>query len=573
MAFTLKEEEEPQGIGRAIRATGEWILGGDPLAALENDRNIAELRRMIEKGELDRIAADLFRADPSDCILRLHPSKTLGDRKRREEEARLHRITDAWSEAERKRNDALLASLRSWQETPDSPEALATLPMLRKEDADVPPAWTETVESQVEGVRLLTHRIPCGGIIHLRVMFPLSNLPAEEILRTNLLCTLMGKIPTEHYDALSLQQEIKRTIGRLGFLVSCRSHPTDPSLCAPALVAFASVLPEHLDSAEKLLAEILLRSDWAAEEKIMEIVHQTDMAIRQRAVSAGHYIGVRNVLSHYSAEYALKNTLEGDEAIRYIHDFAKDPEPHLADLRHTAAHLLKDNLGRANALLSLTAEEPIDWTPFLTSLPEGKTVPEFGAWTHKAPLRRGYRIPAQIGYAVRGYRLSECGETFSGTMWLAANILSLSYLWNKVRVQGGAYGSGFSIDRNGNMYSYSYRDPTPNRTLGVHQGMSAFLREFVAGSESLDKFIISSLNDLNPLLNARDQGALADSRFLNHYTREKAEAIRKAILNATDEDLLRCGAWLDSFAQNGAVCVVAPGEFLEKCDHLEIEDL
>ena len=573
MVFALKEEDEPQGIGRAIRATGIWILGGDPLAALENDDSVSELRRMIDDGELDRLAADLFRADPSDCILRLLPSHTLGDRKRREEEARLRRITDAWTDADRERNRTLVAALRTWQDTPDTPEALATLPMLRKEDADIPPVWTDTEETSVDGVRLLIHRIPCGGVIHLRVMFPLSNFTTEEMIRIHLLCTLMGKIPTERYDALTLQQEIKRTTGRLGFSVFCRSHPDDPSLCAPALVASASVLPEHLEKAEALLAEILLRSDWSATEKIMEIVLQTDLAIRQRTVSAGHFIGVRNVLSHYSAEYALKNALEGDEAIRYLHAFIREPERHLADLSAAASLLLATNLCRANMLLSLTADDPVDWTPFISQFSEGTAVPEFGTWTHEAPLRRGYRIPAQIGYTVRGYRLSECGEAYHGIMWLTANILSLSYLWNRVRVQGGAYGTGFSIDRNGNMYSYSYRDPTPDRTLGVHAGMSAFLKEFVNGDEGLDKFIISSLNDLNPLLSAREKGALADARFLNRYTREKAEAIRREILHAAPEDLLHCASWLDAFAKDGAVCVVAPGEFLEKCDDLDVEDL
>ncbi len=573
MVFAIREEDEPQGIERAIHCMDIGLYGGDPLAALEYNSTIAELQAMISSGALDRLASELFREENGTCLLRLLPSKSLGDRKRRAEENRLARIAGAWSEAEKKANDDLIASLQAWQSAPDSQEALATLPMLRKEDADVPPVWTETEDLQIEGVRLLQHLLPSSGIVYLRAFFSLSDLSADEIVRVNLLCSLFGKLPTACHDALTLQQEIKRYTGRLGFSISCRTHPEDPSLCAPALVAYAAVLPEYAEKAQSLLTEILLRTDFSDTERIMEIVMQIELNVRQRMVGAGQLIASRNVLSHFSAEFSLKNKLEGDEAVRYIHSFVQQPEPALQALRQTAGRLRSESVCRSRVFLSLTADDPINWHPFLSALPQGSPIPVFSSWTHNAPLLKGYRIPSQVSYAVRGWRLSECRIPFHGAMWLASNILSLGYLWNQIRVQGGAYGAGFSVDRFGNVYTWSYRDPSPDRTLDVCKHLSAALREFVAGGESLDKYIISCLNDLNPLLSAREKGALADSRYLNGYTQEMAERIRREILFATEEDLLRCCDFLDLLAEKGAVCVVGPGDALMKCEGLDIGDL
>ena len=158
-------------------------------------------------------------------------------------------------------------------------------------------------------------------------------------------------------------------------------------------------------------------------------------------------------------------------------------------------------------------------------------------------------------------------------MWLASSILSLDYLWNRVRVQGGAYGAGLQVDRSGNLFSYSFRDPTPGKTLTADRGAAEFLRAFARDGENLDQYIISALNELNPLLSARDKGILADGRYMNGYTREEAERIRRQILYAVPEDLIRCAEWLEAFAREGAVCVVAHQEALEACEGLEISDL
>ena len=572
-AFALKEEDEPQGIDRAIRVMGSWLYDGDPMFALENDVQLAELRRMLASGAFNPLAVSLLKDQTGLCRLSLHPSRTLGEEKRREEEARLRKITSAWTPAERDANDSLLSLLRNWQETPDSPEALATLPMLKKEDADIPPEWPETDPQQLKGVPLLFHAQPTGGIVHLRASFCLSDCTVSQLQDLNLICGLLGKLPTAHYSSAVLQQEIKRHTGRLGFTVTVRPHPRDPGLCSPSLVAFTSVLKESAEKAQELLAEILRYTDFSATDKIMEIVLQLEMISRQRIVGSGHVIGVRQVLSHYSAEQALKNALEGDQAVFYLHSLAAEPEQMLPDLRKTAEKLLREIVCKKRLKLSLTAGDPVSVDSFLSSLPEGSAVPEYASFTAGGNFRQGYRIPAQVGFAVRGWHLSGMDARFHGSLLLLANILTYSYLWNKVRVQGGAYGCGFQADRFGNLFSYSYRDPSPDRTLDVDRGASAFLREFLSGGESLDKYIISTLNDLNPLLSPREKGAVADIRYLTGYTWQQAEELRSQILHATPADLEKAASLLDAFAEKGAVCVVAPDALLEKCSGLTVADL
>ncbi len=571
--FHFREEDEPQGIGRCIRAMGTWLYGGDPMDALCFEEMIPELKKMLREGEFSRLAADMLLNTENRAVLHTVPSRTVGAEKRRKEAERLAGILSAWSEDERRANTGKTEKLLAWQMSPDSPEMLKKLPMLKKEDAYTPPRWIDTEQTETEGVRVWTHCLPCNGVVHIRLYFRLTDCTLNELTRLSGLAGLLGRMPTEAHDAFSLQQDIRRYTGSLGFAIVTQSQVEQDETCTPFLVGYTSALKENAGKAQELLLEILTSSKFDDEKRILEMIQQVEMGIRQRIASAGHAIGVKKVLSHFSAENAVRNALEGDEFIRYIHGFAANPGQYMQEFRATLTDALRRSVCRKRMLVSVTADERVDVTPMICGFREGTAVPEKAAYASDSPYAIGYRIPAQTGYAVRGYRLSRCHRTFSGIMWLAAEILSLGYLWNRIRVQGGAYGAGFSVDRSGNLFLYSYRDPTPVKTLSVCGGFAAYLKEISACGEELDKYIISSLNELNPLLSSKDLGIQADARLFAGITREDSEKIRQEILRATPEDLAACDGWLDEFARESAVCVVAYDDALKEAEGLQLMEL
>ena len=568
--FALREEDEPQGIGRCIRCLGSWLYGGDPTEALESGRTVRELKELLAAGRFDELAADMLLNRENMAILHTLPSLTLGEEKRRAEEQRLREITDAWTETEWLENERLIEEIECWQETPDDPEALKTLPLLTKEDADVAPEWPGTELRLCGDVPVMIHELNCNGVVHLRLYFRLTDFSLEDLTKVSQLAGLLGRLPTVKHDALTLQQEIRLWTGSTSFGIINRAETGQSETCTPYLLACVSALEESREQASDLLAEILTSTRFEDQGKMIEMFRQNELGVRQRILGAGHTIGVKHVLSHYSADGAVKNALDGDAAARYIHALAKQPEKELPSLLAVAQRLMKETFCRRRMTVSVTATSGEVPERMISAFPEGTAVPEKAAYRNEAPMKAGFRIPAQIGFAVRGWRVT---KPFEGSMWLATSVLSLGYLWNVVRVQGGAYGAGIQIDRAGNLFSYSYRDPTPAKTLTVDCGEADFLREFAGRGENLDPYIISALNDLNPLLSPREKGALADGRFMVGYTREEAERIRKQILHATPEDLVRCAEWLESFAREGAVCVVAHQDALKVCDDLEISDL
>lgn len=573
MAFRLREVDEPAGLDRCIRSMGSWLYDGDPMLYLELDKDIRELREMMDRGDFDSLLKELLLDESNRAVLRAHPSFTAGDEKRAAEKARLESITSHWTEQEIRENESMMAALDLWQKTPDTAEALAKLPVLKLSDADKAPGWTSTELLEQQGVRIMYHRIPCHGIVHVNLYFSLTDAKLTDLTRLSLMASMLGSLPTADHDVLSLEQDIDKYTGRMDFSIQIHGKGEDSSTCSPCLTVSVSALEENLTMALKLVSEILTTTRFDDKGKVRELVMQCEMSSRQRGAASGHRIALMDSLSHWSAEYAVREAIDGGSSIRWLHSFATDFDreyPSFIDLVTSFNSIL---FCRARLTAGMTAQDTHDISNFLSTLPEGVSVPESASYSAEGPAKRGYRIPAQIGFISRGYRLDRCGVEFSGSMWITANILSLSYLWNKVRVQGGAYGTGFQIDRFGNIFTYSFRDPTPARSLSVEQGFADFLKEFAAGDEGLEKFIISSLNIVDPLLSPRDRGNVADSWFMNGYTRELSEKLRQEILHTTVQDILNCAGWLQEFVDKGSVCVIAHQAALDECDGLEITDL
>ena len=140
---------------------------------------------------------------------------------------------------------------------------------------------------------------------------------------------------------------------------------------------------------------------------------------------------------------------------------------------------------------------------------------------------------------------------------------SLAYLWNAVRVQGGAYGVGMLLWYNGLGGFYSYRDPTAARTLDCYAAAADFLRG--AGEMDLTGMIIGAVADSDPLLTPRLRGKTADMRRWRGITQEDLRRERQEILSAKPEDLTRLAAEVEALAKEGAVCVLGSRRQLEAC--------
>ena len=156
---------------------------------------------------------------------------------------------------------------------------------------------------------------------------------------------------------------------------------------------------------------------------------------------------------------------------------------------------------------------------------------------------------------------------------MLSNILSFAYLWNAVRVQGGAYGVSAQIGPTGRVTMASYRDPDAAHSLQAYRDTQAFVQDFVRGDEDLTRYIISTIGQMSPLTTPRQKGVVEDIRWFSGITLEKRRQERQTIIGMKKEDLLKWLPALRQASEEGTVCVVGYQTALDKCEGLEVSEL
>lgn len=566
--FSARQPGEPSGLLRCIHALDAWLYGGDPMQPLLSEERYQKLREMATGDGFDRLMAELLLDESTMSIIRTVPSHTQGDELRAEETERLQAIQASWTEADKEALCVQNEKLTAWQQTPDTAEQLATLPVLSLSEISADPLLIPAAEAQCGAAKVITHDLSMNGITIMHWYISLTDFTLDELKRLSILPELLGKLPTKRHDSLSLFQAIKRDIGKLTFQLRVMSRCAE--MATPVLDVSCSVLDANVDKAAALVREILTETCFDDRARVQTLILQLSEMAKQKVISDGHRMAMYAASATMSAASAAREALNGLSACMVQKALAENFDAQYPDFLALCERFSKDSAVQSRVTFSLSTNKALDPAAILSAYPVGTPIPDAAPYVSDLPAKCAYRIPSQISFASLGYDYRRAGKVYSGIARVMSNILSLSYLWNEVRVQGGAYGAGLNTSETGRMVTYSYRDPSPARTLGIDRSMSKGLRDFVAGDERIDKYIISTVGESEPPLGSENQILVSDENLLCGITPEDLCRERTEMLSATKVALLTWCGVLDQMAKDGGVCVVGHDGAIAAC---EKEDL
>jgi Zn-dependent M16 (insulinase) family peptidase len=549
----------------AIGMLDTWLYGGDPAEALIAEPILKALEQKLDTGYYEALLRELFLDGSHSVTLVLVPSREAGTEKREKEAARLKAESALWTEADKALLKEQAEALRLWQQTPDSPEALASIPMLQLSDLAEKPEPLRMTETKLLGVPALRHDVT-ASVAHIRAFFDLGSTDARELQTLNALTKVLGGMATAQHDRGALSLEIKNVLG--SFSVSPRVLPgQDPAKCRVLLSVAAACLPDQAERAAALLGEILTQTVWTDTSLLRDEAQQALVGMKMSLASQGLMFANSRVGSDLTAAGAVAETLNGVTCLKWLEQLLEGGEEAVGKLLADIAALAKKLLTRDRLILSLSPAFPdAAAETLLRMLPADGCVPERETAFPAAGFRQeGILIPAQVGFAVTGSNLRLHGRKYSGSLPVLSNVLSYMYLWNEIRVQGGAYGCGFNTRDSGDIAFYTYRDPQPVRSLGVIARAVDFLREFCASGPDLTGPILSSVSTLDPLMISTEKMAEAERRWFLGISQEEIDERYRTLVHTTPEDLLALGALLEDITADNAVCVAAGKDLLDAC--------
>ena len=552
----------PRSLGEALGMLDSWLYGGDPIQPLLVDESLEALTREMDTGYYEALLRELL-LDEGGAQLLLVPSKTLGEERRAKEAARYEAESAAWTEERLAELREQAAVLTAWQQSEDTPEAKATIPVLQLSDLnEAPERLPMRVEKSGE-TTVLRHALD-SKIVYARMHFAASDLSLEELPYLEMLGELLGTLPTAHYDSAALQTRIKQKLGSLSFGASVRPG-RDAKSARVSMIVSAALLEENLDEARALIEEILLCTVYTDTKIAGDVLKQAAMSGQMALTGRGNMYALMRASAQTTSYGVARETMSGYSYLKWLKDRSQEDESALKALLDKLQTLAGKLFCRERLTLSLSdkAGAGEDWMALVPT--GGETVSAPASYEPLPRRREGILIPADVGFAAKAGDLKLYGASYHGSLPALTTILNFDYLWGEIRVQGGAYGCGFLAREEGEIGLYSYRDPQPGRSLGVFDAAEDFIRKYCAQGEALTRAILGSVGDLDPLRNAQQKMTAAESFYFQSLTQDERDRHYRELLHTTSEDLLRLCDTLRALAQQGSVCVVAGQAQLDAC--------
>ena len=558
--FKLRERDFgtlPTGIAFAMTIYGSWIYDDAPENALLFEDTIKSVREKINTSYFDSELLKITLDNNHKATLVMLPDKTLGQRTAEEEKKRLDQLLSNMSKEELERIKEEDRALKSWQQNDDSELAAKCIPSLLLSDIPEKSDRPKMIPSELDGVKIFKNTVKANGIVYISLYFDSSDLAEEELLDLSMLSGALLNFPTENSDTLTLQNDIKANLGSLfaSFAVGKRDEITKPYLKIGA-----SALTTKLDDFLRILKD-LLSSKIESEDEMGKLVAQVKSHIEDAIISSGESVAMARVEASYSEAGAIGEYLSGYEAYRVLSDISNDKEKISALTRRIKA-LLARLTTRERLSIFITGDVSDQVLSSLISIfPKSQVIPEKKETKLCAEKGEFILVPSKVAYAVLGGQSERIKENL-GLMRVARSILSYEYLWNTVRVQSGAYGTGFVPKRDGALAFYSYRDPSPGRSLDFYRESSNYLRALADSGEDITKFIIGAFGEYDMILTPRVASAIATADYLSGWCEQDEKKIRQGMLSTTAKDLHIAADIIDEALSDARLAIVGSAEHL-----------
>ncbi len=565
--YTAREKDYgsyPRGLIYAMQIQDSWLYGGDPLSALVSEPLFDSLRKKIDEGYFEKLIDEAFLSNKHTAEVTLIPSTTLGKEKREKEAARVARETASFSEEKKKEIADTFERLRKHQNEDDRPEDIAKLPVLPISDVDKKAPETKREITKAGGRTLIHAPLDTDGIIYVNLFFDISDVPLSRYGELALFTGLLGDLATEKYSPTRLANETDGKLGAFDASVTVMSVEGEKDGCRPYLCVSYSLLESKKDDALPLIDEILNNTKFDDVTYVGNLIRQERIAFEQKISMSGNAYASRRAGASFNASCAVTEKMAGIESLRWLQD---TDDAFKTDGKKICESLASDlDLFSSNTLtLSVTGPLDREWLEQTVALFGERRVGEKAEYKFEPKGNEGFIIPAEIGFGAMSCDLDAVGESYTGVAAVASKLLTYGYLWNTIRVKGGAYGTRLAVIFPGDYRVSSYRDPDPGRSLGDFAKVGEALREFVASDEKIDKYIISTIADVDPLLTPRMEGYRAALRYLSDVTDERTQKSRDEILSCTKSDLEKYSRVLDALSEKSVKCVIGGKNVIEKC--------
>ena len=563
----------PKGLMYGLQMMDSWLYDEEkPFIHIEALDTFEFLKKQIGTGYYEELIQKYLLDNPHGAIVIVTPEKGRTARMEAELEEKLQKYKESLTAEEVEAFVQKTQALEAYQSEPESEENLEKIPVLKREDIsrEIEPIINE--EMTLAGVPVIFHEIETNGIGYVDVLFDMSLVEEQDLPYVGILQSVLGIIDTKRYDYGTLFNEINVNTG--GISTSLELYNDVTNIREKAFKATFEIkgkaLYGKLPVAFDMMREILMESKLNDGKRIREILAMLKSRLLMKFQSSGHVTAVLRAQSYASPAAKLKDMTNGIafyETVSYIEEHFEEEKEKLSE---KLIDLSKKLFCGDNMMLSYTAaregleglEEMVE--KLKNSLHTRTAEEDKRCVIHCEKKNEGFKTASKVQYVAKAGNFIDLGVAYTGALQILKVIMSYDYLWQNIRVKGGAYGCMSNFNRIGEGYFVSYRDPNLKRTLDVYDGVVDYLKNFTVSERDMTKYIIGTMSGIDQPMTPASKGERSMNLYMNKVSAEMIREERNQILDAEQDDIRTLYKVAEAVLQADQMCVIGGEDKIEE---------
>ena len=542
-----------------------WLYDESPRLHLQYEGALKKIKSSLSTNYFEELISKYILENNHSTVVVIKPLKGLSEKKNNELKIKLSNYKDSLTFEEIDKLIKETQDLKKRQSEPDTEEALNSIPHLKLEDIDKEPTLLPIVVSEINKIKLLEHNIFTNGIIYFNMYFDARVILEEDLKYFALLVNLLGDIGTKKYKYEELSNEINIQTGGIEFYSRCFTYKGDDEACLPKLVVKGKVLEDKAPIMLELMNEIINNSIFDNEKRIKEKVQEIKSRLEMSILQNGHVIAANHAASYFSPVGRYEDLTKGLSFYKFISDLENNFQDKFQSTKDKLLGISKLIFNKNNLILSINCKD-YDKTKFMNNFQGlynrlSDESSSFRSISNKVKaLNEGLMTSADVLYVAKACNFKKIGYNYNGSMKVLKTISNYDYLWNNVRVKGGAYGVSSVFQRNGIMFLTSYRDPNLTETILAYDNLADFVKDYQGDQDEVIKYIIGTMSDVDSPLSPSMKGEEATQRYISGLSDEDIALERREILSTTAKNIRGFAPLIKDCMAENYLCVLGNEE-------------
>ncbi len=569
--FNLREADSgnyPKGLIYNIDMMESWLYGSDPFVSLKYSEYIKDLRDNETSDFYTSLIKKLLIDNSHKTIVKLIPQKDYSKQKQLILKEKLNIYKSSLNDTELNRIIKNTDNLKHLQKEEDSDENIAKMPFLKPKEIDKKPSDLKLNITQKAESKICIYTDSCSDIVYFDIDFDIPYNDRKTLAILQLLTKLIGIYPTEHYSEYELGNTTGIFLGDTDVNIMAHQDYRDINKYKRKFVFSLKALFENAQKMFELSTEMLTSTKTDDPQRLYITVTEEISKFESYLGNSAESLVAHRILNRASQRGAFIEAVKGLNWYYFLLDVKQRIENGDYSITEEIRQTLYDIVSTYHAQVLITCDEKNAAkmreyaSQFLETLPDKKHEKNIHI-IEKSKINEGIVIPGDVCYDGIGYNTKLAGYDVPYAMFVLRKYLRTTYLWDNIRVKGGAYGAIMGLERGGDIYFISYRDPNIASTYHVYDNILPHINMKSFSQREINDLIVGTISDIDPVLPVYNRGRKALYDIYRNDPYLERCAFREGVLSCSEKQLKDCAQIISNVLSEANKCCAASLDRLE----------